>query len=143
MLLHSALFWHKLLILLEDMAKFTYHFSIWFYPIFALKSPGIVCIYPTIHNPPFLPPFGPPAASCGPLTVSSSPFLQPLSVSSSLIDPASSLAPRLYVLLCLVLLSHSAPIEVCFSSAPMPYFLPGQSLPFFTCCNPLWSRKAL
>lgn len=47
------------------MAKFTYHFSIWFYPIFALKSPGIVCIYPTIHNPPFLPPFGPPAAPYG------------------------------------------------------------------------------
>ena len=102
MLLHSALFWHKLLILLEDMAKFTYHFSIWFYPIFALKSPGIVCIYPTIHNPPFLLPFGPPAAPLQSLTVSSSPLLQPLSVSSSLIDPASSLAPHLYVLLCLV-----------------------------------------
>lgn len=96
MLLRSALFWHKLLIPLEDMAKFTYHFSIWFYPIFALKSPRIVCIYPTIHNPPFLPPFGPPAASCGPLqslTVSISPLLQPLSVSSSLILTLLQVSP--------------------------------------------------
>lgn len=113
---------------LHESSVFTLQFMILpFSPLLGLLRPLTVSSSPLLQ----------------PLSVSSSPLLQPLSVSSSLIDPASSLAPHLYVLLCLVLLSHSAPIEVCFSSAPMPYFLPGQSLPFFTCCNPLWSRKAL
>ncbi len=135
--------WRNLLII------FPYGFTP-FSPLNLQESSVFTLQFIILPFSPFWPLLRPPSAPYGlfspllqPLSVPSNPLLQPLSISSNLFYPASSLASHLYVLLCLVLLTHSAPIEVCFSSAPMPYFLPGQSLPFFTFCNVLLSRKAL